>query len=86
MSVGHVAVRRLLGGEDAALPARGARGAVGRLRHGRPAALGRDLRGPPSWVGPATGQDRVQSFEEDLTLMVGRGSGVRIGDLPGWLP
>lgn len=41
-----------------------------------------DLRG--EWVRELGG-DRVRALEDDLTTMVGRGGGVRIGDLPGWL-
>ena len=31
------------------------------------------------------GADRVRALEDDLTTMTGRGGGVRLGDLPGWL-
>jgi DNA-binding MarR family transcriptional regulator len=41
-----------------------------------------DLRG--EWVRQLGG-DRVRALEDDLSTMVSRGGGVRIGDLPGWL-
>jgi hypothetical protein len=41
-----------------------------------------DLR--RGWVSQP-GEDRVHSIEDDLTTVFSRGSGGRIGSLPGWL-
>lgn len=46
------------------------------------AGIFEDLR--REWVREL-GRDRVRALEDDLTTMVSRGDGVRIGDLPGWL-